>query len=76
MKDKTKTWLKLAMEDLEFAKSIITNNQRPRFAIHFCHQAIEKILKAIVQEHGVEEPKRTHSFKILCEQILLTHVTR
>lgn len=68
MKTKTKTWLELAENDLEFAKSILENKNRPYFAVHFCHQAIEKILKAIVQEHTDEDPKRTHNFKILWEQ--------
>lgn len=68
MKEKTKTWLELAENDLEFAQSILKNNARPYYAAHFCHQAIEKLLKAIVQEKTEENPKRTHSFKSLCEQ--------
>lgn len=68
MKDKTKTWLELADNDLEFARSIFANKNRAYFAVHFCHQAIEKILKAIVQEHTDASPKRTHNFKALCDQ--------
>lgn len=68
MKEKTKTWLELAENDLELAQSIVKNKNRAYFAVHFCHQAIEKILKAIVQEHTEVAPKRTHNFKALCEQ--------
>ena len=68
MKDKTKTWLAMATNDLEFARSILNNKNRPYYAAHFCHQALEKILKAIVQEHTHETPKRTHNFKMLWEQ--------
>ncbi len=68
MKEKTKTWLELAESDFEFAKSILGNNNRPHYSVHFCHQALEKILKAIVQEKTEEDPKRTHNFKILWEQ--------
>lgn len=68
MREKTKTWLEIASNDLELANSIIQNKQRPHYAVHFCHQAIEKILKAIIQEHTTELPKRTHNFKILCQQ--------
>lgn len=68
MKQKTKSWLELAENDLEFAHSILKNNNRPYYAVHFCHQAIEKILKAIVQESTDEIPKRTHNFKTLWEQ--------
>lgn len=68
MKEKTKTWLALAESDLEFANEVVTSGKRPHYAVHFCHQAIEKILKAIVQENTNEDPKRTHHFKILCQQ--------
>lgn len=68
MKEKTKTWLDIAQGDLEFAESIIQSKKRFHYAVHFCHQAIEKILKAIVQEHTNQTPKRTHNFKALCQQ--------
>lgn len=68
MKEKTKSWLELAENDLEFAKRILKHGERPYYAVHFCHQALEKVLKAIIQEHTNETPKRTHNFKILWEQ--------
>lgn len=68
MKDKTKTWLEMATNDLEFARSILANKNRPYYAAHFCHQSLEKILKAVVQERTDEMPKRTHNFKVLWEQ--------
>ena len=71
MKEKTSTWLELAESDLEFAKSILEAGNRPHYAVHYCHQAIEKILKAVVQELSKEDPKRTHNFKTLCLQARL-----
>lgn len=71
MKEKTKTWFEMAKSDLDFAGSIIRTKKRAYYAVHFCHQAVEKVLKAIVQEHTDEEPKRTHNFKVLCEQARL-----
>lgn len=68
MKQKTKTWLEMAQSDMAFAEDIIKNKNRPHYAIHFCHQALEKILKAIIQEHTNEFPKRTHNFRTLWEQ--------
>lgn len=68
MKKKTETWVELAESDLDFARSILNTGNRPFYAVHFCHQALEKILKAIVQEHTEEDPKRTHNFKLLWEQ--------
>ena len=68
MKDKTTTWLELAENDFEFSENILKNGNRPHYVVHFCHQALEKILKAVVQEYTEEDPKRTHNFKILWEQ--------
>ncbi len=67
MDKKTTTWLEMARSDLSFAGTILKNRQRPFYAAHFCHQAIEKILKAIVQNKTNETPPRTHNFKILCQ---------
>ena len=67
MDKKTQTWLEMARNDLAFAATIIKNKQRPFYAAHFCHQAVEKILKAFVQHRTGEAPPRTHNFKILCE---------
>lgn len=71
MKNKSKTWLEVATNDLNFAESILENGNYPQYSVHFCHQSIEKILKAIIQEFTIEEPKRTHNFKILCQQAKL-----
>lgn len=68
MKEKSKNWLELADSDLEFAKNIFSNKNRLHYAVHFCHQALEKILKAIIQEYTDEFPRYTHNFKILWEQ--------
>ncbi len=68
MKEKTKAWLELAENDLDFARSVLQHKNRPYYAVHFCHQAIEKILKAIVQEETEENPRRSHNFKTLWEQ--------
>ncbi len=71
MKEKTATWLELAECDLDFARDILRAGNRPHYAVHYCHQAIEKMLKAVVQELTDEAPKRTHNFKALCRQARL-----
>ncbi len=68
MKEKTKSWLELAESDFEFSESIFKNGNRPHYVVHFCHQSLEKALKAIIQEFTEEDPKRTHNFKTLWEQ--------
>ncbi|MFA4973428.1 MAG: HEPN domain-containing protein [bacterium] len=65
MKPQTKTWLEMAQNDLDFARDVLRNKQRPFYAAHFCHQAVEKILKALVQERTSEVPPRTHNFTLL-----------
>ncbi len=61
----TKTWLEMAENDFDFAGDILRRGQRPFYAAHFCHQAVEKLLKAIVQERSGDTPPRTHNFKLL-----------
>lgn len=65
MKAQTKTWLEMAENDLAFAQDIIKRKQRPFYAAHFCHQSVEKILKAIIQERTNEMPPKTHNFNLL-----------
>lgn len=67
MDKKTQTWLELAENDLEFAGQIVRNRQRPYFACHFCHQAVEKVLKALVQQRTAEIPPRTHNLLMLAK---------
>lgn len=67
MRPQTETWLELAKNDLDFARDILKNKKRQYYAAHFCHQAIEKILKAIVQEKTGTTPPKVHNFNILCE---------
>ncbi len=68
MKTKTKVWFEIARNDMEFAEDILRNKKRPYYAAHFCHQAIEKLLKAIVTENANETPFLTHNFRLLIKQ--------
>jgi HEPN domain-containing protein len=65
MKPQTETWLEMAENDLAFAREVLQHGQRPFYAAHFCHQSVEKLLKAIVQERSEDTPPRTHNFTIL-----------
>ncbi len=71
MKKKTKTWLELAINDLALAKELLHRRSRVYYSAHFCHQAIEKLLKAIIAERTNEIPLPTHNFKILLDQAKL-----
>jgi len=74
MKKKTKTWLELATNDLALARELLDRKGKVYYAAHFCHQAIEKLLKAIISEHTNEIPLPTHNFKILLDQARLKDI--
>lgn len=67
MKEKTKTWLELATNDLQLAEDILNRKGKVYYVAHFCHQAIEKLLKAIVSERTNKIPLPTHNFKLLLD---------
>jgi len=68
MKEKTKTWFELATNDLVLAKELLHRKTKVYYTAHFCHQAIEKLLKAIISERTDRIPLPTYNFKILLEQ--------
>ncbi len=74
MKNRTKTWLELATNDLSLAKELLNRKGKAYYAAHFCHQAIEKLLKAIISEQADEIPLPTHNFKILLDQANLKNI--
>ncbi len=68
MKKKTKTWLELASNDLNLARDLLKRKGQAYYTAHFCHQSIEKLLKAIISELTEEAPMPTHNFKMLIDQ--------
>ncbi len=72
MKRQTAPWVKKAEEDLSVARSLAALASPPRDIVSFhCQQAVEKYLKALLQELGVAFPK-THDLEDLLE-LLLPH---
>ncbi|KKP88065.1 MAG: hypothetical protein UR93_C0023G0019 [Berkelbacteria bacterium GW2011_GWA2_35_9] len=54
---KVNNWLELAKRDLAFAKDIVNRRNFRSYAPHFSHQALEKILKAlVVAKTGITPP--------------------
>jgi HEPN domain-containing protein len=74
MKKKTNTWLETAIDDLTLAKELSHKKGRAHYAAYFCHQAIEKLLKALISEYTDEVPLPTHNFKILLKQAKLEDI--
>jgi HEPN domain-containing protein len=72
MKHHTAQWVRKAEEDADVARSLSAQATPPRDAICFhCQQAIEKYLKALLQELGAAVPK-THDLEGLLD-LLVPH---
>jgi HEPN domain-containing protein len=67
MKAKTKAWLEVTESDLKAAKTLLSKRHYLQ-TIFLSHQALEKYLKALVQEVTDETPKFTHDFALLMKQ--------
>jgi len=74
MKDGTRSWIAFADRDLEAAKILLENEYVANVVLFHCQQCIEKCLKAILEEHGMQVPK-IHSvvrlFGIITEKLEL-----
>ena len=70
MKDITREWLKAAQTDLQDALLLFRNKSYKNCVLH-CHQAIEKILKAIIIQKGYKLI-RTHDLISLVHDAKLT----
>lgn len=74
MKSKTKTWVILARNDLSLARDLSQKKGRYHYSVHFCHQALEKMIKAVISERTGSIPHPTHNFKILLDQSSLKNI--
>lgn len=59
MKKETEEWLKIAFEDLKAAESLFEDGLY-RMVCYHCQQAVEKVMKAVLAEHGIAFA-RTHN---------------
>jgi len=64
MKKEIKNWLDSAKYDMETAEHMF-NSGKYIYTIYMCHLAIEKALKAKVQEITGEIPPKTHNLRYL-----------
>lgn len=66
MKKITKKWVEFAKEDLKAAE-ILFSSKSYRNCIYHCHQAIEKLLKAMIIEKG-KHFRKTHDLPDLLKK--------
>lgn len=64
MKQEVKNWVDSATYDLETAEHMF-NTGRYIHTVFMCHLAIEKLLKAKVEEQTGKTPPRTHNLRYL-----------
>ena len=71
MKDETAKWVRIAEGDLAAAGVLLERggDDLLRHSVFHCHEAIEKILKAIWVETRDEEPERTHNLPYLASEL-------
>ena len=69
MKKSTKGWINFASNDLKAAKLILDNNDEIlNLALFHCQQCLEKIIKAVLENHNLKIPK-VHSLEKLYAEL-------
>ena len=71
MRNGVKNWLDSARYDLEAARDMLEAGRYP-YTVFFCHLAVEKALKAKVQEVTGKTPPRIHDLIVLLKLSKLT----
>jgi len=71
MKEETKLWLTQAQEHFDDAIYLF-NGSRYSLAVYCCHQALEKILKAIIVEKADIIPPKSHNLDSLARETMLS----
>jgi len=68
VKETTKVWIEFAKRDMASAKLLLSDEYCSNNVLFHCQQAIEKILKAILEEYEIHVPK-IHSVIKLYEML-------
>ena len=68
--DKVKYWLELSDDDLITAKCLL-ENKRLLHCGYFCHQVVEKALKAVITNNTDEMPPKIHDLPKLANKGLI-----
>ena len=68
MKAVTVDWIELAKRDFSAAKKLVDDEYLSNVCLFHCQQTIEKLFKAILEEHKIKIPK-IHSVTTLFEKL-------
>ena len=70
VKSVTREWVRYAEADLK-AAPLALEHDLLRICLFHCHEAVEKMLKAIWVETRGEEPERTHNLPYLARELAI-----
>jgi len=65
MKPQVKNWLDFAEKDIRSAEKLSEDEYLTQSAAFHCHQAVEKVFKAILENNEQKIP-RIHNLEVLC----------
>jgi len=68
LKPATADWIELAKRDFSAAKKLVDDEYLSNVCLFHCQQTIEKLFKAILEEHKIKIPK-IHSVTTLFEKL-------
>jgi len=68
MKPQAKAWVNAAKDDITVVEEIIGNSVLTHMVAFHCEQAVEKLLKACLENSGTRVPK-THNLEVLVDQV-------
>ena len=72
MKQTTKEWLEKANDDIQVIENIIHDDHLTNMVAFHAQQAVEKCLKAVMEEHEMDFVK-LHSLEVLYKKIKNAH---
>lgn len=67
MKEITKRWLEFVDDDINTAKDLLCKTERVKVVTFHLQQAIEKTIKAYIQEKQTDDPPKTHDLVALIQ---------
>ena len=70
MKKETKQWIEIAEDDIDMMR-IAMDKRKYAYAVLFAQQAVEKIIKAYIIEHGKKKPRKIHALEELLKDTKL-----
>ena len=69
MKERTKGWIEFVKRDLASARELLKNEYLTNVVLFHCQQAVEKVLKAVLEEKSLKVPRIHSVIKLYYEYV-------